>query len=532
MKLVEIRRIQIDLCAQIIGAVLLLVLGRLLGDQGVAYLMIAVNVFWLIWSLTGSYMADALGRMLRARSSRGQYRNAGRLRRTGLMLGIGSGLVGSLLLAVFAIAFSEKIFGIPYIRPLLLVMAPALFLRGIASVLLGWLKGEGTELPTVIVSVARQVLTVIFAILFCKLLESYGVKVSALLGVETFTAMYGGIGVTLGMLIAEALCTLFLGVVYRASRSGGRDRAESQRVSETSSQQVQAFYANAWPQAVREFLSILPLWIGMLLLKGNLSDSSPFTEQYGLLIGRYAPICCIIFLLLAALLTENVTHMAQSLHRDEQRLSQRYFTGGLHGAIAQSVFFAMFLAVTASQLADWLCISGEEDVAGMLRAGAFMIPLALLGYFFTGILAGSNGRQTVLIGLLIADLLYAIASLAALKAGSGVMALIYAGLIAQGVYAAGMGFLLIRQLGCRIDWIRIAVIPTVCSCLIGLAVLFIARAASPHLGNAITVILLLILSYALYWAALLFLRSFREQDLQYFPGGKLLKQIGRLLKAF
>lgn len=533
MKQVEIRRIQTELCAQVIGAILLLWLGRMLGDQGVTYLAIAVNTFALVWSLTGNYTADTLGRMLRTRISRGQYRGADRLRRTILLTEVALGVIGCLIMVLFAQLLSERLFGGIYCKPLLLVLAPVVLLRGISSALLGWLKGDGTELPTVIVCVARQLFTASFAILFGKILWIYGAKVSKLLGVGTFTAMYGGMGVAVGILLSELLCVLFLWLVYRASRGGvPRERTEAQRANEGTAEQVRAFAGMAAPQLARGVLVTLPIWFGMVLLAGRMPDSGDFTEMYGLFIGKYAPLVCICFLPLAALLIENIARTAQSLRRDEHRTAQRFFLGGLHGAIVRSLFLAVFMAVTAPHLADWLCLIGEDETAAMLRAGAFVLPLALLGFYFTRLLFVMGSRSLALAGMLIADLVYAIAALAALKAGSGAIALICAGLIAGAAYAAGTGFLVVRRMDCRIDWVQTAVLPAVCSCLIGLAVLFLANALAPHLGSGVTVILLLILSYVLYWGALLFLRSFREQDMAYFPGGRLLALIGRTLRAF
>ena len=52
----------------------------------------------------------------------------------------------------------------------------------------------------------------------------------------------------------------------------------------------------------------------------------------------------------------------------------------------------------------------------------------------------------------------------------------------------------------------------------------------PHLGAMVTVLLELVITGAVYWFLLLMLRSFRGQDLNYVPGGKVLRAFGKTLR--
>lgn len=51
-----------------------------------------------------------------------------------------------------------------------------------------------------------------------------------------------------------------------------------------------------------------------------------------------------------------------------------------------------------------------------------------------------------------------------------------------------------------------------------------------HLGAMVTVLLELVITGAVYWFLLLMLRSFRGQDLNYVPGGKVLRAFGKTLR--
>lgn len=57
------------------------VFGKQLGNNGLAYLAAAFLVFLFFWILTGKNVPDRLGRLLRSRSAKGQYKNVSKMRR-------------------------------------------------------------------------------------------------------------------------------------------------------------------------------------------------------------------------------------------------------------------------------------------------------------------------------------------------------------------------------------------------------------------------------------------------------------------
>lgn len=78
-------------------------------------------------------------------------------------------------------------------------------------------------MPSAVSCVLRQVFYLGLGLLFLGIFGNYGEKVSLLLKRDDFTAMYGAMGVALGILISELLVTLFLFVIYRGSMSGRRE---------------------------------------------------------------------------------------------------------------------------------------------------------------------------------------------------------------------------------------------------------------------------------------------------------------------
>ena len=70
MNQVEVLRKQIQYYSYIFSAVVLLILGQIIGDNGLAYLAIGLETVGLFAVLLGENVADVFGRMIRFRRKR------------------------------------------------------------------------------------------------------------------------------------------------------------------------------------------------------------------------------------------------------------------------------------------------------------------------------------------------------------------------------------------------------------------------------------------------------------------------------
>lgn len=533
MNQVEIRKRQVEIGSHVLEMVTLLVLGRILGDNGIVYIVFSVEAFLLFWTLTGGELRETLGRMLRGKNTRGQYRNAAMLKRNALLLGGITGILGGVAMFFCAATLGERLFGIPYCVVLIQILAPVVVLRTFSSILLGYFQGEGTEFPTVISCLMRQILIFGFALLFAGLLETYGQKVSALLKQSDFTAMYGGMGVALAILAAEALVLLFLFLVYRGSgKLEKRGSGEGARITDTFGGQMSALYSSLFPMILIALFEQLSIWTGMVCYRRNVTLEEGLND-YGLFFGRYVPLMGILLLPACALLLESCYKVAGYVRKDEQRFARANLSGGVHIGVIHGMFFAVFVAMLAPQLAGIWGESGVGLVTQMLRFGSFVILFTILGFYLSKILLLLGGKFQVVGLLALTDLVFVVTLMVFLNSGKmGIMALIYAGVISGAVCVAAAGALLFYQTRINIDWLQCAVIPAGAACAVGLVLMFIGKVATPHLGNLVTVLLCLVLGLICYWGILILLRNFREQELNYTPGGKLIRVLGQIIRLY
>ena len=245
MNQVEIKRKQIQFFSYCLAGINVWVFGKQLGNNGLAYLAAAFLVFLFFWILTGKNVPDRLGRLLRSRNAKGQYKNVSKMRRNMMIFQIAAGLVGAVLCAALGYFVLEKAFRIPYGSMILWILCPALILRCMQSVLLGIFQSEGSEMPSAVSAILRQVFYFGLGLLFLGIFRTYGEKVSLLLKKDDFTAMYGAMGVALGIVISEVLVLIFVFVIYQVSASGRREAEIGMKGTDTFFSQV-GFCFSVW----------------------------------------------------------------------------------------------------------------------------------------------------------------------------------------------------------------------------------------------------------------------------------------------
>lgn len=505
MNQVERKRKQAELIADMIGIINLLVLGILLKNSGIAYLAAAVEGANIFLILGNEGIADTLGRILRGRNNREQYKNAEKMCKNALALQCILGTVCSLALLAAAKPLAMHVFKLPHSYLLLLLLIPAVFLRTISEVFLGCFQGDGSELPTAVAAILRRALVFGFSILFCNIFLNYGKKVSALLGKEEFTFLYGGMGVATAISLAELLLLLFLFLMKKGSkRSAKRLPEEGKKATHSFLFFGKTLYGTRGMLLLMKLLKKLPIWLGLLFFQKSMESSDIMAaESYGLYYGKYLACCGFLVCAVGIFLLPSCAKTSLGTRKEEHRYAKKSFQSGVSVAWKSGLFFSVFCTVMALQLSGFLC-GGENAVAeSMFRTGsAFLLFLAMAYYFETTLLALGN-KLLVLIGLGVMDIVFVITATIFLNKGqAGILALVYAGMLAAGVYAVLLGYFAFKELRCNVKWLQLFVLPIISAGISGLLCLFLGKLCTPHLGNGITAAVSLVLGLGSYFGIL------------------------------
>ncbi len=524
MNQVEVKRHRIEGFAHLLGMIALLVLGSCTGEEGLSYFAAAFEFYSFLWTFVGGSVSDCLGRMLRERG-RSQYRNTTRLRRYVMIFQGGLGMAAALAAALFGGAVVTGVFHIPHASFLTLLLAPALVLKSLESVMLGYFQGSGSELPTAATGVFRQVSVLGFGLLFGNLLKRRGRKVSALYGLETFTGMYGAIGVALAVLLTEIILFVFLLILYRSSGRNNIAERDSMRGADRFGGVVQGRYGNMGPHILVRLLQRLPIWVGLALF-GRVLSLGGTEAAYGVYYGKYLALAG-SFVFLMDLMSVPLSAKAYScIRREDLRYGEAVFQVGFHGVVVYGLFFSACMAAMGGDIGTLVC-GGREEIAGaMFCGGSFIILFVSLSRYFGRILMLMRKYILLLAALGVMNLVFLTSALLFLNLGKlGIMAYVYGGLVAGGVLCGILGFLVFWILGIRVDWLQTVLVPAVCACGVGVLCLFVSKALTPHLGEAASVLGCLAGALILYIALLTLLRNFREQEFKHLPGGQWIKML-------
>lgn len=534
MSQAEVRRRQAQAIAAVLAFITLAVIARLAGYNGVAYVAAAVEVYAVLCIAVSGGVSSALGRILRLRGAKGQYRNAAAMRRNALILQAVLGGLGTAVLLLGADGITVKLFRTQYSSAILMIFAPAVFLRSLSSVLVGYSRGEGAELPAAAADILRQILILVFSVIFSRMLGNYGDKVSRLLAQENFSSMYGGIGVAIAVTLTETLVVLFLSLIYRLSKKKKkRTFQDGMRATDSVLDSIRILCGNRGGQAGLQLLAVLFVPLGMSFWQKAMENSEGAAAEYGVYIAGLCVFCGIAVSLIMLFLIPVCANTVGLLRRDESRFARNAFQYGVHIGVVHAAFLAVSAMTLASQLAAVLCGEQAALAEKMLKGGAPVVLLAALSLYFARILILTGKKYLVMGATAAADVIYAVAATMLLTGGrAGILSLVYAGLVACGVLCIVLGMFAYRVFRQRMDWLYVLVVPTAAACVAGLAGMLLGKVLTPHLGNLVALIVCLILSAALYWAGLLLLRNFREQELEVIPGGRLLNALGQMLRVF
>lgn len=532
MSHVEVKRRQIQAFAQLLGIVTLIVLGKAIGDNGITYLAAAVEGMTFFFLLFGNSVPDALGRMLRSRNAKSQFKNAAKVRRNVMIFQSALAVLAAAGLFFTSDILAENIFKVPYAALVMKVMAPALLVRIISSVLLGYFQGNGTQMPTVAVSVLRQVFWLGFGILFSGLLKGYGEKVSGLLLNESLASMYGAVGIAAAMAVTELILVVLLTVLYFASRRKESGRQEGLKTTDTFWGSMGILYGGMSSSILLELLWRLPLWMGIIFYQKNAQDVSASVWDYGAYYGKYLVLCAFPALLYGAVMLPLSARTVGNIRKEEHRYAREVYGTAFQIGVVNSLFAAVFLAVMANQAAGAFFDMRAELAADMLQRGSAVILFGVLSVFFARVLTLTGKVHLVLCSFGAYAVSFIVGAAVFLNAlDQGIHALVWAGVAAMGVLCAMLGFFAFRQMRAKVDILHSLAFPAASAGVTGGICLLLGKLFTAHLGNLVTLVVCFAVGAALYWIILVFLRCFREQQLSLIPGGSIIMKLGQLLRV-
>lgn len=527
MNQVEVKSKQVQALVSVLGSVTWLVLGRMIGDSGIAYFAVATEIFLIFYYLLAGRLSDVLGRLLRSRYAKGQFKNADKVKSSVLIFQSVMGVLGGVLLFLLAPVLAEKVFLIPYAALALQILAPALTIRVVSHIFLGYFQGSGTQMPTVVVQLLRQLLYLGFTFLFVQMFREYGEKVKLLLLNDSLPSMYGASGMAVAVTVTELLLLLFVMFLYLISKKTQKRQTEGLKKTETFQGAVGSLYGAMGPWILADLLLRLPVWLGMILYLRNAQDLQAATVTYGKYYGKYLVVCMIPILVCGCVLHSLAARTAKAVRKGEQRYAKELLGAGFHMGVVITLFPVVFLSVLSTQVSHMM--EGTKGAPGelgrMFLVGSAIVALAVLSQYFVRCILYMGKWKLVLCAFVLYVIIFAVAVTVCLKVVElGMEGLIYAGLAAFLGLCLCAGIYLFRQLRVKPDYLYWFGIPAGACVASGLICYLFGKYLTPHIGYPFTVIVGFMAGLLVYWVILLVCRCFHRQELEVIPGGWMIER--------
>ena len=178
MNQVEVKKQKIEYLSHVMGLISFMVLGKLIGNNGITYMAVLIEFVSLFVLLVNSGSADLIGRVIKSRRKRNQYKEAAELHKVYFMIQSVTAAVLMVIYFLLTNVFAEVVFRIPFLSAAMKILTPVILFKTLQSLMLGYFQGMGAHMPAVVTSLFRQLLFLLFGLLLTGKLVSYGEKVS------------------------------------------------------------------------------------------------------------------------------------------------------------------------------------------------------------------------------------------------------------------------------------------------------------------------------------------------------------------
>lgn len=522
---------------KIIGVIYRIPMINIMGDEGQAYYGVAFEIYAIALLLTSYSLPLAVSKLVAARVTKGERRNAYKVFKAALIFATASGLIVGLIVFFGADFIADKIMATPQSAYALRVLAPGLFVVAIMGVVRGYFQGLGTMLPSAVSQILEQVVNAVVSVLGASLLFQYGKKAYELKKGTDLSSAYAAAGGTMGTVLGAVAGLLFLLFVYAVYKKTIRRQIKRDRSKKRES------YGSIFPilimtivpvilsTSIYQCSKVLDAGIFKNIMDIQGMDAVKADRLWGMYTGKYNTLCNVPLAIANAIGASVIPSLTAAVAKGNRKL--------VHNRIQLATRFSMIVAipstvgfiVLAKPIMDLLFSNGSNETPAMiLRAGAVTVALYSLSTITNAILQGVNRMTTpikhaaVSLGL---HLLTLYLMLVVLKWN------IYAVIVSTIVFSATMCILnqkaLRREIGYVQEKYKTFIIPLIASIIMGIVSFVLQPVFSIFMPGKLATVLTLLIAVIVYGVSLLILGGLTEDEILMMPKGATLVDVFKRL---
>jgi stage V sporulation protein B len=192
---------------RIIGMFYRIPLMNIIGSEGNGVYSVAYNIYNIMLVLSSYGLPMAVSKLISARFAKRQYRNAGQIYRSSLLISLCTGGAAALIL-FFGAGVIENIYkSVTGLAIPLRVLAPTILFVAVMGVVRGFFQGQGTMIPTAVSQLIEQIVNAVVSI-------TAGYLLMKAFADSEHVAAYGAAGGTMGTAAGAFAGLVFLVAIY------------------------------------------------------------------------------------------------------------------------------------------------------------------------------------------------------------------------------------------------------------------------------------------------------------------------------
>ena len=199
---------------RLIGIAYRIPVNNILGDEGQGLYGCAFSIYNIALLLTSYSLPLAVSKLVSARVSKKEYKNAMRIFKSALIFALVVGAIVGIVIFTFSDFIAGDLYSQKYSAYALRVLAPGLFIVAVMGVLRGFFQGMGTMIPTALSQILEQIVNALVSIIGASYLLEMGKKAAESKAEPSLPFAYGAAGGTLGTVSGALFGLIFLFVVF------------------------------------------------------------------------------------------------------------------------------------------------------------------------------------------------------------------------------------------------------------------------------------------------------------------------------
>lgn len=511
------------LIARAIGIIRRIPLTNIIGDVGNGYYAAAYELYAIILLLSSYSLPLAVSKMVAARVSRGQYRNANKIFKASLVFAVVSGGIACLVVLLFADFLAGTVMGEPMSATALRMLAPTLLIVAVMGVFRGYFQGLGTMTPTAISQIVEQIILVITSLIFASVAFQKGSLYDSLMMSDQYGPAQGAAGATLGCGIGAIAGLIFLIMVYTASKGNMKSamRKDVTRANEDYASIFRVLLMTIIPVIVS---SVAYNVCGVLdqsiynhyMLANGLEELK--TYNWGVYSGKYKVLTNLPIALASAMCSAIVPSLAGSFANNDIAGARSKVSSAIRATMMVTIPSAVGLAVLGKPVVDML-FSGEVDLAGqMLLFGTLSIIFYALSTLGNGILQGIGKMYVPIINAAISLVIHLLSLWAMLYFMKlDIMAVVFSNIIFSLVMFVLNHLAIRKYIGYKQELIKTFIIPLLVSAVMGGVAFGVYHLFRLFLPVTASCIIAIVVAVIIYFIGMVLLKGFRESELARIP---------------